>query len=62
MKKNDLKETLSRCTYKVRFDILQGDVYITSGENFELYIITDQDFTMAKETYEMIWLPMKCKN
>lgn len=51
MKKNDLKETLSRCTYKVRFDILQGDVYITSGENFELYIITDQDFTMARETW-----------
>ena len=62
MKENDLKETLSRCTYKVRFDILQGDVYITSGENFELYTVIDKDFTMAKVTYEMIWLRMKCKN
>ena len=32
LKENDLKETVSSCTYKGRFDILQGDVYITPGE------------------------------
>lgn len=39
---------------KVKSDISQGGVFITSGKVFETFLDIHKDFTMAKDTYRII--------
>ena len=51
---NYLKKTCSKRISKVKFYMLQWHVFITPGEVFETFVGIDKDFTMTKDTYEIM--------
>ena len=52
---NYLKKTCSKRIPKGEFFILQLHVFITPGEVFETFVGIDKDFTMTKDTYEIMF-------
>lgn len=54
MRSNYLNKTRNKHIFRVKFDILQGDIFITPKEVFETFADIDKDFPLVRDRYEIM--------